>query len=168
MFDLAVSGNLLDGVEADVSALQAMIADSPDLVRLLESPALSRAEQGRAVGALASSAKFSDLTCKFLGTLAHNRRLADLSGILDDFGRRLAARRGEISAEVASAVALTPAQAEAVANALKTAFGGDVSVQTVVDPGLLGGLVVKVGSRMVDSSLKTRLQHLKLAMKGVG
>ncbi|CAA7623506.1 F0F1 ATP synthase subunit delta [Magnetospirillum sp. UT-4] len=168
LFDLAETQGSLDRVAADLAALKAMLKESADFRRLIDSPVLSRGDQGKAIAALSASAGFGPLTANFLGLAANNRRLFVLPAIIDAFLRRLAAKRGEVAAHVASAVPLTKAQADSLAATLKTAFGSTVTVETVVDPSLLGGLVVKVGSRMVDSSLKTKLQHLKLAMKGVG
>ncbi|MGE5504745.1 MAG: F0F1 ATP synthase subunit delta [Actinomycetota bacterium] len=168
LFELADAQGALDSVAGDLKTLKAMIRDSADLRRLLESPVISRAEQGQAIAALAKAAGFGDLTTKFLGLAAKNRRLFVMPGIIASYLGQLAARRGELAASVASAVELTPAQLDALTSTLKGAFGGNVAVDVAVDPSLLGGLVVKVGSRMVDSSLKTKLQHLKLAMKGVG
>lgn len=168
LFELADSQGALDQVAGDLKTLKAMIRDSADFKRLLDSPVLTRAEAGKAVAALAEAAKFAGLTANFLGLLAKNRRLGALLGVIDAYLGRLAAKRGELSATVASAVPLSQAQQDALVSALKSAFGGTVAVDVTVDPALLGGMVVKVGSRMVDSSLKTKLQHLKLAMKGVG
>lgn len=168
LFELAESQNALDQVAGDLKTLKTMIRDSADLARLIDSPVLSRAEQGKAIVALAQAAQFSPLTTNFLGLAAKNRRLFALAGMIEAFLGRLAAKRGEVSAKVASAVPLSQAQLETLVSTLKTTFGGNVAVDVNVDPGLLGGLVVKVGSRMVDSSLRTKLQHLKLAMKGVG
>ncbi|MBI5165994.1 MAG: F0F1 ATP synthase subunit delta [Magnetospirillum sp.] len=168
LFGLADSMNLLDQVAEDLTTLKAMIRASADLRRLVGSPVLSRNQQGQAVTALAKAAGFSVLTLNFLGLAAKNRRLFVLEGVIAAYLGRLAARRGEMSASVESAVALTDTQVSQLAAALKAAYGSNITVETTVDPGLLGGLVVKVGSRMVDSSLKTKLQHLKLAMKGIG
>ncbi|MGE5548268.1 MAG: F0F1 ATP synthase subunit delta [Solirubrobacterales bacterium] len=168
LFELAEGQNALDAVAGDLKTLKAMIRESADLRRLLSSPVLSRAEQGKAIAALAAAAKFSALTANFLGLAAKNRRLFVLAEVIDAYLRRLSARKGEVNAHVASAVPLTQAQLDSLTDTLKKAFGGAVAVDVAVDPALLGGLVVKVGSRMVDSSLKTKLQHLKLAMKGVG
>lgn len=168
LFELADSQKALDAVAGDLKTLKAMIRESADLRRLVDSPVLTRAEMGKAVAALAEAAQFSDLTRNFLGLLAKNRRLFALNGVIAAFLGHLASRRGELAAEVSSAVPLSQSQLDALSSTLKTAFGGDVAVDVTVDPSLLGGLVVKVGSRMVDSSLKTKLQHLKLAMKGVG
>jgi F-type H+-transporting ATPase subunit delta len=168
LFALADSQDVLEVVATDLIALRAMITDSADLRRLLDSPVLTREEQARAMVALATSAGFGIVTSNFLGLVAKNRRLFALPGMVTSYLGRLAARRGETAASVSTAVALTQAQLDALTSTLKTTFGGNVSVTVAVDPGLLGGLVVKVGSRMVDSSLRTKLQHLKLAMKGVG
>ena len=168
LFELAESQKALDKVAGDLKALKAMLRESADLRRLVGSPVLSRADQGKAMAAVATDAKFNALTVNFLGLAAKNRRLFALEGIIDAYLGRLAAQRGEIAAKVASAVPLSKAQLDTLTDTLKKAFGGEVAVDVAVDPSLLGGLVVKVGSRMVDSSLKTKLQHLKLAMKGVG
>lgn len=168
LFELAESQNALDQVAGDLKTLKAMIRESADFCRLLDSPVLSRAEQGKAIIALAQAAKFSALTTNFLGLAAKNRRLFALAGMIEAFLGYLASKRGEVSAKVAAAVPLTDAQLESLVSTLKTTFGGNVAVDVTVDPALLGGMVVKVGSRMVDSSLRTKLQHLKLAMKGVG
>lgn len=145
-----------------------MIADSADLRRLLISAALTREQQSKGIVAVAEGAQFQALTVKFLGLLAYNRRLEILGGAILSFLDRLAKRRGEVSAKVASAQPLSQTQFDSLTTSLKAAFGGNVAFDVTVDPSLLGGLVVMVGSRMVDSSLKTKLQHLKLAMKGVG
>jgi len=168
LFELAQSQNTLDQVASDIKTLKSMIHDSVDLRRLLDSPVLTRSEQGKAIKALGEAAGFGGLTVNFLGLAAKNRRLFAVPGIIKAFLKRLAAHRGEISAQVASAAPLSQEQLDSLVSALKTSFGGNVAVETSVNPELLGGLVVKVGSRMVDSSLRTKLQHLKLAMKGVG
>ncbi len=168
LYELAEKQKALDAVAGDLQSLRAMIKESADLQRLLRSPVLTRAAQGKAVDALAKAAKFHALTTNFLGLAAKNRRLFALSGVIAAYLARLAAGRGELSAQVVSAAALSQPQAEALAATLKAAFGRTVAVEASVDPSLLGGMVVNVGSRMVDSSLKTKLQHLKLAMKGVG
>jgi F-type H+-transporting ATPase subunit delta len=168
LFELAESQGVLDQVAGDLKTLKAMIRDSVDLRRLLDSPVLTRTESGKAIAALAEAAKFNGLTVNFLGLVAQNRRLFTLIGVINAYLGRLAAKRGELSAHVATAVPLSQSQLDALVSNLKTAFGGNVAVDVAVDPALLGGMVVKVGSRMVDSSLKTKLQHLKLAMKGVG
>ncbi|KAF0223217.1 MAG: ATP synthase subunit [Rhodospirillaceae bacterium] len=168
LFDLADGQSVLDQVAGDLKSLKAMIRDSADLNRLLDSPALKRAEQGKAVAALAVAAQFHGLTTNFLGLVASHRRLNSLPAMIRAFLGLLAKKRGEVSAQVTSAAQLSQSQFDALVASLKSACGGNVAVDVAVDPSLLGGMVVKVGSRMVDSSLKTKLQHLKLAMKGVG
>ncbi len=168
LFDLAESRDALDAVAGDLETLLAMIEDSADLRRLLDSPVLSRADQSRAMTAVAAAAGFDAVTTNFLGLTAQHRRLMVLPAVIEFYLGRLAARRGETAASVASAVPMSPAQIETLTATLKAAFGGAVAVEVAVDPSLLGGMVVRVGSRMVDSSLRTKLQHLKLAMKGTG
>jgi F-type H+-transporting ATPase subunit delta len=128
---------------------------------------VSRIEQGKAVAALAGRAGFSALTKNFLGVAARNRRLFVLPGVIAGYLKALALRRGEVTAEVTAAKPLTPQQTEAVNEQLRKAVGGKVAVDLRIDPSLIGGLVVKVGSRMVDASLKSKLARLQLAMKGV-
>ena len=168
LFEMAESGNQIDQVSDDLQALDAMLADSEDLQRLVRSPVLSREDQARAIAALAEKAGLSDLTRRFLGVVAANRRLFGLSSMIRGFRDLVALNRGEATAEVVSAKELTDAQMTAVGDALKEAVGKAVTVEASVDPDLLGGLVVKVGSRMVDSSLRTKLQQLRLSMIGVG
>jgi len=144
------------------------LADSADLKRLINSPVLSRAEQGKAMAAVLQAAGFSDLTQKFIGLVAQNRRLFAIPAMIKAYQKMLADRRGEMTAEVTAARALTDAQQAAVSDAIKRVVGGKVAIDVKVDPSLLGGLIVRIGSRMIDSSLKTKLQKLQFAMKGVG
>ena len=168
LFELADEAKQLDSVAADLRTVKAMIEQSGDLRRLVRSPALSRAEQGRALGAVLQQAGSGDIVRRFVGLVAENRRLFALVDMIDAFLAELARRRGEVTAMVTSAVALSEAQTAAVTEALKRAVGGKVAVHLATDSSLIGGLVVKVGSRMIDSSLKSKLQRLQLAMKGVG
>lgn len=168
LFELAEQASELDAVAGDLRNLQRMIVDSADLRRLVRSPVVGRLDQQKAVAALAKAAGLTALVANFLGLAAKNRRLFALDAIIVAFLARLAAKRGEVAAQLTSATPLSEAQINAVTAALKKSVGGTVIVHATVDPGLLGGLVVKVGSRMVDNSLRTKLQHLKLAMKGVG
>ena len=167
LFDLADEHKELDAVARDLQALRALLRDSADLRRLIRSPVLSREEQGKAVIAIAQQAGLSPLTRNFLGLLAQNRRLFALPEMIESFLNRLAERRGEVTAQVLAAQDLSPAQRAAVDEQLRKAVGRKVAIDVQVDPSLLGGLVVKVGSRMVDASLKSMLHRLQLAMKGV-
>jgi F-type H+-transporting ATPase subunit delta len=168
LLELAEEKHALDAISADLVALGHMIADSSDLRILITSPLMDRADQARAIGAVAKAAGFGDLTQRFLGLVAANRRLFALPAIIKAFQKMLADKRGEVAAEVTAAHALTDAQKAAVSDAIKRVVGGKVSIDMKVDPGLLGGLIVRVGSRMIDGSVKTKLQKLQLAMKGVG
>jgi F-type H+-transporting ATPase subunit delta len=167
LFDLADEAKAIDTVESDLTAISHMIDESDDLKRLIASPVLARDEQSRAVDAVLKKAGASDTTRQFVGVCAQNRRLFALPAMIREFRRLASERRGEQAAEVISAKALNNDQKAALADALKKAVGSDVAVDEKVDPELLGGLIVRIGSRMVDGSLKTKLQQMRLAMKGV-
>ena len=167
LYDLADEQKLLDAVAADLRALRGLIDESADLRRLIRSPVLSRADQGKAIAALAERAGFQTLVRNILGLLAKNRRLFVLLEVIEAYLAELAKRRGEVTAQVITAQELTEAQKQSLDERLRRAVGGKVSVELRVDPSLLGGLIVKLGSRMVDASLSSKLHRLQLAMKGV-
>jgi F-type H+-transporting ATPase subunit delta len=166
LYDLADEAKQLDVVATDLARLKTLVDQSADLRRLIASPLVSREQQAKAMDAIVGQAGVSDLTRRFVGTVANNRRLFALRSIIDAFNQILASRRGELTAEVTSARPLSAQQVEAVNNALRTAAGRKVTMDLKVDPKLLGGLKVKVGSRLVDASLASKLQRLQLAMKG--
>lgn len=166
LFELAVDRGAIDTVAADLAQLQAMIDESADLRRLIRSPLFSRDQQSAAMDAVLAGAGLSELVRNFVGVVAQNRRLFALEGMISAYRELVAKHRGEVTAEVVSATPLSESQRIAVESALKQAVGTDVMVRAEVDPELIGGLIVKVGSRMVDSSLRTKLQRLQLAMKG--
>lgn len=166
LFELADERRMLDPVAADLRALKAMIAASPDLTRLVRSPILSRAEQGRALAALSERAGLSPLVRDFLGVVARNRRLFAVPAMIDAFLAKLAERRGEVTAEVTAAQPLSEAQLARLGEELRRSVGRRVAVEVRVDRALLGGLVLRIGSRMVDGSLSSRLVRLQRAMKG--
>jgi len=168
LLELAEEDKALDAVAEDLKALQAMLAASEDLTRLVRSPVIGRDEQWKATGALLDSMGVNPLTKRFLGVVTANRRLFVLSDIVRAYLEELAARRGEVTADVVTARPLNESQTTALEAALKKAVGGKIAIAQRVDPSILGGLIVKVGSRMVDSSLRTQLQKLKFAMKGAG
>jgi F-type H+-transporting ATPase subunit delta len=168
LYELADERGALDQVATDLRSLKSMIDESEDLRRAIASPILGRAEQGKALASLAEKAGFSEIVRNFLGLAAANRRAFALPGVVKAFLVRLAAARGEVTAHVTTAKALTQAQEGALAAALKKSMGNEVAIEAAVDPAILGGMVVRVGSRMVDSSLSTKLKRLQLAMKGVG
>jgi F-type H+-transporting ATPase subunit delta len=167
LYELADEAKALDAVAGDLRDLRALLAESADLRRLIRSPVIARGQQAKAVAALAERAQLQLLTRNFLGLLARNRRLFALPEMIGRFLATLAARRGEITAEVVAAQDLTPAQRDRIGEQLRKAVGQKVAVELRVDPSLLGGLVVKLGSRMVDASLKSKLHRLEMAMKGV-
>ncbi len=168
LFELALEGNQLDEVAADLEYLDEALAKSDDLARLVRSPVISRDQQMRALDAIAERAGANDLVRRFLGVLAEHRRLYVLAHAIAAFKMALAAHRGEVRAEVASASKLSDDQMGAIRAALGKVVGGTVAIDARVDKDLIGGLVVRVGSRMVDGSLKTKLDRLHLAMRGVG
>ena len=168
LYALADERKALDAVAGDLKLLRGMIDDNADFRRLIRSPVLARAKQGNAAVAIAERAKLNKLTANFLGLLARNRRLFALPTMISGYLAILAARRGEVTAEIVAAQELSPAQRKAIDARLRKAVGAKVAIEIRVDPSLLGGLVVKVGSRMVDASLRNKLARLELAMKGVG
>ena len=168
LYDLADENGVVDAVGSDLTNLQTMINDSDDFRRFIKSPVLSRIDQSKGIAAIAEKAQLAPITIKFLGLVAANRRLFALPGMITGFFAILAERRGQATAHVTSAAPLSDAQTASLVEALKIAIGRNVDVAAKVDPSILGGLIVKVGSRMVDSSIKSKLQRLKLAMKGVG
>lgn len=166
LFDLARDAGSLSDVEASVATLKAALAESSDLRAMAKSPLIARGAKGAAVAALAETLRIDPLTTSFLGVLASNRRLNVLGDVLRAFSEQLAAHRGEARAEVTSAFPLSAGQLAALGAQLKSRVGRDVSLDTSVDPQLLGGLVVRIGSQMIDSSIRNRLNTLATAMKG--
>lgn len=167
LFELAESRKILDEVAGDFARLRAMMDECADLRRLTLSPVISREDQARAMTALAEQAGMSGLTRNFLGLVATNRRLFALGPMIDAYLALLAESRGEVTAQITSVGKLTQKHMDAIANALRMAVGSEIAIEARVDPSLLGGLIVKVGSKMIDSSLRTKLQKLELAMKGI-
>lgn len=167
VFALAGEEKALDFVAKDLENLRKLATENPEFSNLLQNPSLNKDTQQKAITAIAKKAKLHTLTVKFLGVLVENRRLSNLEKIAATFGRLLADFRGEIAAEVTSAEKMTKAQQEALKKQLKKNLGQDIAFEVEVNPELLGGLVVKVGSKVVDSSIKTKLENLTLAMKGV-
>lgn len=165
LFDLAIETKALDAVEADLKALKAAVVESADLRRLLISPAYTAEDKGRALAAIGEKAGFSKTTQNFIGVLTANRRASALTVVIAAFERLLAAHRGVAAAEVTTAVKLTAAQAKKVKTALAEALGQDPDITTYVDPTILGGLKIKVGSRLFDASLRSKLDSLKFALK---
>jgi F-type H+-transporting ATPase subunit delta len=166
LFELALESKALDTVANDLTRLKDLIVGSADLARLVRSPVFTREEQGNAMAAILTRLNVSTLTKNFVGLLAAKRRLFALNGIIVAFETLVANQRGELRAEVTSAKALKPDQLTILAGTLKDALKREIRLSERVDPSLLGGLVVKVGSRQIDSSLKSKLVRLERAMRG--
>ena len=168
LFDLADNAKSLDQVAQDLTDFRKMANESPELSRLLASPVVGRDLQSKALLAVLDAAGIKGLTRSFVGTVAANGRARDLIAMATAFLTELASRRGETTASVTSAVPLSPQQLQQLSDSLRSVLGGaKVSIDARVEPEILGGLVVKVGSRLFDSSIRSKLQRLQLAMKGV-
>ena len=165
LFELAEEAGELAAVESDVDTLSAALADSEDLRRALASPVFRAGDKAAALKALSEKLELSELTTRFLGVVASNGRAADISKMLRAFKALAAKKRGSATAEVVTADALTQTQLKELTAALKTALGRDVDVHAEVREDIIGGLIVKVGSRMFDSSLKSKLEGLRKTMK---
>lgn len=168
LYDLAEEQKAVEATEAEIANLEKLLDDSEDLMRLVKSPSFSAEEQIGAMSAVLEKAGIGGLTANFVKLVASNRRLFALPDMLRGFHELAAVARGEVTADVVSAAELGDANVDALKAALKKAVGKDVKINAAVDPSLIGGLIVKVGSRMIDTSLRTRLNSLKIAMKEVG
>lgn len=165
LFDLSEETAALDAVRGDLASLKAAWLDSADLRRLAQSPVISAEDQGKGLAAIADKAKFNATTKNFLGLLAQNGRARDLAGVITAFEALYVAKANLVTAEVVSALPLTAAQSKSVQTALRSALGRDPELTTRVDPSILGGLKVKVGSKLFDASLKTKLDQMTYALK---
>ena len=168
LFELALEGNAIDAVTADLAKFDALVAESADLARLVRSPVFTADQQSNAVSAVLDRAGVGGLAAKFLKLVASNRRLFAAQDMIRGFRALVAKHKGEVTAQVTVAEKLNDARLNEIKAALKSVTGKDVQVDVQVDPAIIGGLIVKVGSRMIDSSLRTRLNNLKTAMKGTG
>ena len=165
LFDLATDQKQVAAVEADLNSLKAALADSKDLRTLLGSPTFGADDKAKGLAGIAATATFNATTKKFLGLLAANGRAAALPAVITGFAKLSANARGAVFAEVTTAVALSAAQEKGVAAALRQSLGKDPEITTRVDPAILGGIKVKVGSRLFDASLRSKLDSLKFALK---
>jgi F-type H+-transporting ATPase subunit delta len=166
VFELASDEQAVDRVADDFASLTRMIQQSPELAMLVRSPLLSHEHQARALKPLLERMQASELTTKFLLLLAEKRRLYALAGIIAAYNRLMAQLKGEVEAEVTSARSLSDDEIGQLRATLKSSLGREPRLNTKVDPTLLGGLVVKVGSRMIDSSIRTKLSGIRAAMRG--
>ena len=166
LFDLASEAGTVTAVESDLNKLAEALGESGELRALIRNPEVTREQIGRVLTGMGGYLGLTELTRNFLGVLAHNRRIADLPAMIRAFHAIAAAQRGEVTAEVASAHALTDKQIDTLEQKLRAREGRTVKLKTRVDPVLLGGLVVTVGSKRIDGSIRTRLNSLAQAMKG--
>lgn len=166
LFELARDEQALDAVSSDLDTVKAALAESTDLRALTQSPLIGRESAGKAIAAVAQALKLSAISTKFLGVLAANGRLVQLPAMIRAFKSLAAAHRGETTAEVTSAHALDLEQLGALKDKLRQRFGRDVTIEAKVDKSILGGLIVKMGSRQIDGSIRTKLNTLAHAMKG--
>lgn len=168
LFDLAKEAGAIKALEADADALKAALAVSPDLAAMIASPVISRSEQAAAIAAISAKMGLNALTANTLALMADKRRLFTLPQFLNELAARIADDKGEITAEVTSATALSAAQSKKLAETLKAKVGKTVKLNATVDESLIGGLIVKLGSTMIDTSVKSKLASLQNAMKEVG
>src|SRR5262245_23668957 len=168
LFELALAESAVDAVKGDLDRFDALVADSADLNRLVRSPVFSAEEQQKGLTAVLDQAGIGGLAAKFLKVVTSNRRLFAVRDIIKAFRTLVARHKGEVTAQVTFAEPPTETHLAAVKDALKAVTRKDVQVDVNVDPSIIGGLVVKLGSRMVDTSLRTKLNAIKLAMKEAG
>jgi len=166
LFELALEEKAVDSVKKDLEQFDALVAESPDLNRLVRSPVFGVDEQLKALLAILAKAEITGLAANFLRVITTNRRLFALRDIIRGYRALVAKHKGEVSAQITVAEKLSDANLDALKGALKSVTGGkDIDLDVKIDPAIIGGLVVKVGSRMVDSSLRTKLNAIKFAMK---
>jgi F-type H+-transporting ATPase subunit delta len=165
LFELALESKAVDQVKSELASFDAMVASSPDLTRLVRSPVFSADDQAKALSAVLDKAGIKGIAANFLRVVASNRRLFAARDMIRGFNALVAKHRGEVTAEVTVAEPLNDARMNEIRDALKQVTGKDVQVDVTVDPSIIGGLRVKVGSRMVDASLRTKLNSIKFAMK---
>jgi F-type H+-transporting ATPase subunit delta len=157
---MAAEAKLVEKVEKDLMDLKGMIESSSDLVMLIQNPLVSKKQQQTAIAALAKKAKFQNLTSNFLGVLAHNKRMGRLPSVIAAFTRELSERRGEVEAHVESAFSLSASQSKKLQEQLSKVVGSEVALNVSVNKDLLGGMVVTIGSTMIDDSVRRKLEKL--------
>ena len=167
LFELALEQNAVDAVRADLDRFDALVADNPDLARLVRSPVFTAEEQTRALAAVLDKAGIGGLAARFLKVVASNRRLFAARDMVRGFRALVARHKGEVTAQVTVAERPSEAHLAAIKDALNAVTKKDVQVDVNIDPTIIGGLIVKLGSRMVDTSLRTKLNAIKHAMKEV-
>ena len=167
LFELAQEEHVIESAAADLSRFQKLLDESEDLRRLVRSPVFSAEDQLAALDAILARAEIGGLAANFIRLVTRNRRLFAIADMIKAYRVLVAQSKGEVAAEVTSAEPLADAHLEELKAAIKASIGRDVDLALKIEPAILGGLIVKVGSRMVDNSLKTKLQNLRIAMKGI-
>jgi F-type H+-transporting ATPase subunit delta len=166
LFELALEEKAVDAVKKDLEQFDALIADNADLARLVRSPVFGADEQLKALSAILDKAGIKGLAANFLRVITTNRRLFAVRDMIRDFRMLVARHRGEVTAKITVAEKLNDSNLDALKSALKSVTGGkEIDLNVKIDPAIIGGLIVKVGSRMIDSSLRTKLNAIKFAMK---
>jgi F-type H+-transporting ATPase subunit delta len=165
LFELAREGNAVEPIQRDLAAFDALVAANPDLQRLVRSPVFSAEEQEKALAAVLDKAGISGTAANFLRVVAGNRRLFAVRDMIRGFNRLVAAHKGEVTAQVTVAEQFNDSRMNDIRAALRDVTGKDVKIDVTVDPSIIGGLKVKLGSRMVDASLRTKLNSIRIAMK---
>ncbi|WP_424984855.1 F0F1 ATP synthase subunit delta [Microbulbifer sp. S227A] len=168
IFEIAQENQNLDSLETSINDLAAALDDSPELRNLIHSPLVTRSEQESAITAIAAKMGLNEVLGKSLALMAQKRRLFVVPQLIGALREKIARERGEVTADVTSAKALTKAQSEKLAATLKERVGKTVTINSTVDESLIGGLIVKVGSKMIDTSIRSKLNSLQNAMKEVG
>jgi F-type H+-transporting ATPase subunit delta len=168
LFELALEANSIDAVLADLQNFDGLLAESADLTRLVRSPVFTADAQSKAIAAVIERAGITGLAARFLKVLTQNRRVFAVRDVIKAYGALVARHKGEVTAQVIVAEPLSEVHQDEIKNTLNAVTGKDVRVDVKVDPAIIGGLIVKLGSRMVDSSLRTKLNGLRIAMKEVG
>jgi len=168
VFELAKDASDLKTLESNVQDLDTVIADSSDIRDLINSPVVSREDQANAIAAVAKKMKLMPIVSNTLALMASKRRLFVLPALVAQLRALIAEEKGEITAEVISAKAMTKTQTDKLAKAIKARIGKDVKIDATVDEELIGGLVIKVGSQMIDTSIRSKLNSLSNVMKEVG
>jgi F-type H+-transporting ATPase subunit delta len=168
LFELALEAKSLESIEADLAAFDGLLRESPELMRLVRSPMFSADDQGRALDAVLAKAGIGGLVANLVRLMARNRRLFAVPEVFGKFREMLAAHRGEEVARVTVARALSETQTAELKKALDAVAGKQVAIHAAVDPQIIGGMIVRIGSRQIDTSIRTKLSSLKLALKEVG
>ncbi len=168
LFEIAKEGKKLPAVEKSLNALEAALNESAELQDLISNPVYSRDEQGAAMAEISKKMKLGTEVSNTIGVMAAKRRLFALPALIASVKSLIATEKGEVTAEVTSAKALTKTQSDKLAKSLKSTFGKDIVINATVDESIIGGLIVKVGSKMIDTSIRSKLSNLQNAMKEVG